>query len=70
MKMDKKLMMEIDKLWTDHEAALTHFGLLCVAAAKAGHNCKIRRYLRRGMIMVTMTTIIITYGLDLVSETY
>lgn len=70
MKMDKNLMNEVDNLWVDHEEALTHFGLLCVAAAKAGHNCKIRRYLRRGMVVVTVATIVITRCLDFVSETY
>lgn len=70
MKIDKNLMDEIEKLWPDHEEALTHFGWTCVAAAKAGHNCKIRRYLRRGMVAATVVIIVITHCLDLVSETY
>lgn len=70
MKMDKDLMNEVETLWPDHEEALTHFGWLCAAAAKAGHKCKVRRCLRRGMVAATVATIIITHCLDLVSETY
>lgn len=70
MKIDKKLMNEVEELWVGHEEALTHFGQVCVAAAKAGHDCKMRRCLRRSMIAATMATIVITYCLDLVSETY
>lgn len=70
MKIDKKLMNEVEELWVGHDEALTHFGQVCVAAAKVGHHCKVRRYLRRGMVAATVATIIITYCLDLVSETY
>ncbi len=70
MKTDKRLMNEVENLWPDHEEALTHFGNLCVAAAKAGHQCKIRRYLRRGMVVATIATIVITRCLDSISETY
>lgn len=70
MKIDKKLMNEIENLWADHDEAITHFGLLCIAAAKAGRNCKIRRCLRRGMVVATVATIVITRYLDLISETY
>lgn len=70
MKIDKKLMDEVETLWIDHEEALTHFGWMCVAAAKAGHNCKMRRYLRRGMVIATVATIAITSYLDLISEAY
>lgn len=70
MKMDKRLMDEVESLWPDHEKALKHFGDLCVAAAKAGHQCKVLRYLRRGMVAATLATIVVTCCLDLVSETY
>lgn len=70
MKIDKKLMNEVEELWINHEEALKHFGLVCVAAAKAGHKCKMRRYLRRGMVVATTATIIITSYLDSISETY
>ena len=51
MKIDKKLMNEVEELWVGHEEALTHFGQVCVAAAKAGHDCKVRRHLRLGMVV-------------------
>lgn len=70
MKIDEKLMNEVEELWVGHEEALTHFGQLCIAAAKAGHNCKVRRHLRLGMVVATVATIVITCCLDLVSETY
>ena len=70
MKIDKKLMNEVEELWVGHEEALTHFGQVCVAAAKAGHDCKLRRHLRLGMVVATAATIIITCCLDLMSETY
>ena len=63
-------MNEVEELWTDHEDALLHFGEACVAAAKAGHKCKMRRCLRCGMIMAAVATIIVTCCLDLMSETY
>ena len=70
MKIDKKLMNEVEELWVGHEEALTHFGQVCVAAAKAGHDYKVRRHLRRGRVVATAATIIITCCLDLMSETY
>lgn len=70
MKIEKKLMSEVEELWANHEEALSHFGEACVAAAKAGHKCKMRRYLRRGMIVATAATIVVTSLLDLRSETY
>ena len=70
MKIDKKLMNEVEDLWVDHDEALKHFGDLCVAAAKAGHNYKVRRYLRRGMIAAALVTTIVTSCLDFISETY
>ncbi len=70
MKIDKKLMNEVEELWVGHEEALTHFGQVCVAAAKAGHDYKVRRHLRLGMVVATAATIIITCCLDLMSETY
>ena len=70
MKIDKKLMNEVEELWTNHEKALSHFGEACVAAAKAGQKCKMRRYLRRGMIVAAASTVVVTSYLDLTSETY
>lgn len=70
MEIDKKLMNEVETLWIDHEEALSYFGLACVSAAKAGHKCKIRRCLRRGMVMATVATIAITSYLDLTSKAY
>ena len=70
MKMDNKLMDEVNELWVDHSVALEHFGRMCVVAAKAGHGFKVRRYLRRGMIGATLATIVVTSCLDLLSETY
>ncbi len=70
MKIDKKLMNEVEELWPDHEEALSYFGLVCVAAAKAGHKCKIRRRLRRGMVIVTAAIVVITSYLDWISEAY
>lgn len=70
MKIDKKLMNEVEELWVGHEEALTHFGQVCVAAAKAGHDYKVQRHLRLGMVVATAATIIITCCLDLMSETY
>lgn len=68
MKIDKKLMNEVEELWVGHEEALTHFGQVCVAAAKAGHDCRVRRHLR--LVVATAATIIITCCLDSMSETY
>lgn len=70
MKIDKKSMNEVEKLWPDHEKALTHFGSACVAAAKAGHKCKMRRRLRYGMVIATVAIIVITGYLDRASEAY
>ena len=70
MKINRKLMNEIEDLWYDHEEALVYFGRACVTAAEAGHKCKVRRYLRRGMVVATVATIIITSYLDSISETY
>ncbi len=70
MEIDKKLMNEVEILWTDHAEALSHFGLACVSAAKAGYKCKIRRYLRRGMVIATVAIVVITSYLDWVSEAY
>lgn len=70
MKLDQKLMDEIEALCPDHEDAIVHFGCACIAASKAGHKCKMRRYLRRGMVVATLATIVITSCLDLISEAY
>jgi len=70
MKIDKKLMNEVKELWPDHEEALSHFGLVCIAAAKAGHKCKIRKRLRYGMVIATAAIIVITNYLDWTSEAY
>ena len=70
MKIDKKLMDEVEELWVGHEEALTHFGQVCVAATKAGHDCKVRRSLRLGMVVATTVTVVVTCCLDLMSETY
>lgn len=70
MKIDKKLMNEVEALWDDHAEALVHFGEACVAASKAGRRYGIRKCLRRGMIMATAATIIITSFLDLIDEVY
>jgi len=70
MKIDKTLMNEIEVLWPDHEEALAHFGSACVAAAKAGHKCKMRRCLRHGMVIATVAIIVITSYLDRASEAY
>lgn len=70
MKIDNKLMNEVEELWVGHEEALTHFGQVCVAAAKAGHDCKVRRNLRLAMVLATAVTVVVTCCLDLVSETY
>ncbi len=70
MKIDKKLMKEIEELWLDHEEALSHFGLACVAAEKAGHKCKIRRCLRHGMVIATAAIVVITSYLDWTGEAY
>ena len=70
MKMDKRLMAEVEELWPDHEEALSHFGWLCVAAAKAGHKCKLRKRLRQCMVIATAATIVVTKYLDQISEVY
>lgn len=70
MKIDKKLMNEVEELWVGHEEALTHFGQVCVAAAKAGHDRRVRRHLRLGMAVATAATIIMTCCSDSMSETY
>ena len=70
MKINKKLMNEIEELWADHDGALAHFGLVCVEAAKAGRKAEMRRCLRRGMVIATVVTIVVTSCLDLISESY
>ncbi len=70
MKIDKKLMNEVEELWPDHEEALSHFGWVCAAAAKAGYKCKIRRRLRHGMVIATAAIVVITSYLDWISEAY
>lgn len=68
MKINRRLMSEVEDLWCDHEEALVYFGQACVEAAKAGHKCKVRRYLRRGVVAAALVTIFITSYLDSISE--
>jgi len=70
MKINHRLMSEIEELWCDHEEAFVYFGQACVEAAKAGHKCKVRRYLRRGAVVAALVTIFITSCLDSISETH
>jgi len=43
MKIDKKLIKEVDELWDDHAEALEHFGNVCAQAALDGHASGVRR---------------------------